>query len=139
MKTRTLGTNGPVVSAIGFGCMGLTYGYGPGLERRPAIDLIRAAYERGVTFFDSAEAYIGNEDIVGEALEPFRDQVVIATKFGFRNGDVGQGLDSPVPSASARSPRLRLNGCAPTISTCSTSIAPTRTCRSRMWPARSRT
>jgi aryl-alcohol dehydrogenase-like predicted oxidoreductase len=94
MKKRTLGNNGPEVSAIGFGCMGLTYGYGPAQDRQDAIDLIRVAYERGVTFFDTAEAYTGNEEIVGEALEPFKGQVVIATKFGFKEGDVNLGLDS---------------------------------------------
>jgi aryl-alcohol dehydrogenase-like predicted oxidoreductase len=76
--------------------MGLSYGYGPAADRTEAIRLIRAAVERGVTFFDTAEAYgpFINEEVVGEALEPYRGQVVIATKFGFRNGDVGAGLDS---------------------------------------------
>lgn len=96
MQLRQLGRSGPYVSAIGFGCMGLSYGYGPAADRGDAIRLIRAAYERGVTFFDTAEAYGPgiNEELVGEALEPMRDAVVIATKFGFRNGDVAQGLDS---------------------------------------------
>lgn len=96
MKTRTLGNSGLEVSAIGLGCMGLSYGYGPATDRAEAVRLIRAAYERGVTFYDTAEAYgpFINEEVVGEALEPFRDQVVIATKFGFRNGDVSAGLDS---------------------------------------------
>jgi aryl-alcohol dehydrogenase-like predicted oxidoreductase len=76
--------------------MGLSYGYGPATDRQDAVKLIRAAFERGVTFFDTAEAYgpFINEEVVGEALEPFRDQVVIATKFGFRNGDAHDGLDS---------------------------------------------
>lgn len=75
--------------------MGLSYGYGPGLERSAGIQMIRAAFDRGVTFFDTAEAYGAlNEEMVGEALAPMRDQVVIATKFGFKNGDVGAGLDS---------------------------------------------
>ena len=84
------------VSAIGLGCMGLSYGYGPATDRRAAIDLIRAAVERGVTLFDTAEAYgpFVNEQVVGEALAPFRDDVVIATKFGFRGGDSTQGQDS---------------------------------------------
>ncbi len=94
MQKRKLGKSNLEVSAIGFGCMGLSYGYGPATERSEAIRLIRAAHELGVTFFDSAEAYTGNEDLVGEALAPIRDQVVIATKFGFVNGDVSQGLDS---------------------------------------------
>ncbi|WP_077960506.1 aldo/keto reductase [Ensifer adhaerens] len=94
MQKRKLGKSNLEVSAIGFGCMGLSYGYGPATERTDAIKLIRTAHELGVTFFDSAEAYTGNEDLVGEALAPIRDEVVIATKFGFLNGDVTQGLDS---------------------------------------------
>jgi aryl-alcohol dehydrogenase-like predicted oxidoreductase len=94
METRKLGTLD--VSAIGLGCMGLSYGYGPATERSDAISLIRAAHERGVTFFDSAEAYGPgvNEEVVGEALQPVRDRVVIATKFGFKDGVPAKGLDS---------------------------------------------
>lgn len=94
MQQRELGKSGLRVSAIGLGCMGLSYGYGPATERKAAIELIRTAVERGVTFFDTAEAYGANEELVGEALAPFRDRVVIATKFGFRNGDAHAGLDS---------------------------------------------
>jgi aryl-alcohol dehydrogenase-like predicted oxidoreductase len=96
LPRRRPGTNGPVVSALGFGCMGLNYGYGTQLARQDAIDLIRAAFERGVTFFDTAEAYgpFTNEELVGEALAPVRDQVVIATKFGFIEGDSTKGQDS---------------------------------------------
>jgi len=96
MKTRELGRSGLEVSEIGLGCMGLSFGYGPPIERSEAVSLIRAAHERGVTFFDTAEAYGPglNEDVLGEALEPVRDQVVIATKFGFVNGVPAQGLDS---------------------------------------------
>ncbi|GBR52020.1 aldo/keto reductase [Gluconobacter sphaericus] len=96
MQKRLLGQSGLEVSALGFGCMGLSYGYGPATDRKDAITLIRAAYERGVTFFDTAEAYGPgiNEEVVGEALEPVRNQVVIATKFGFVNGVPAQGLDS---------------------------------------------
>jgi aryl-alcohol dehydrogenase-like predicted oxidoreductase len=96
MKKRTLGASGLEVSSLGFGCMGLSYGYGPPQERQAAINLIRAAHERGVTFFDTAEAYgpFVNEEIVGEALAPIRDQVVIATKFGFKGGDSTAGQDS---------------------------------------------
>ena len=85
MQTRTLGTNGLQVSALGLGCMGLSFGYGPAVDKQQGIDLIRAAAERGVTFFDTAEVYgpFANEELVGEALEPFRGRVVIATKFGF--------------------------------------------------------
>jgi aryl-alcohol dehydrogenase-like predicted oxidoreductase len=91
-----LGRSGLEVSALGLGCMGLSFGYGPATDRADAVRLIRAAHERGVTFFDTAEAYGPgiNEDVVGEALEPVRNEVVIATKFGFLNGVPAQGLDS---------------------------------------------
>jgi aryl-alcohol dehydrogenase-like predicted oxidoreductase len=98
MRKRTLGKSNLEASALGLGCMGLSYGYVPAADKREAIALIRAAVERGVTFFDTAEAYgpYANEELVGEALAPVRDQVVIATKFGFRLGpDGGQtGMDS---------------------------------------------
>jgi aryl-alcohol dehydrogenase-like predicted oxidoreductase len=95
MKTRKLGNSGLEVSALGFGCMGLTFGYGPATDTQDAIKLIRAAVDRGVTFFDSAEAYgEANETIVGQAIAPVRDQVVIATKFGFKDGIATAGLDS---------------------------------------------
>ena len=95
MKTRQLGRSGLTVSALGLGCMGLSYGYGPGVDRAGGVQLIRQAVERGVTFFDTAEAYGAlNEEMVGEALAPVRDQVVIATKFGFKDGDVSAGMDS---------------------------------------------
>jgi aryl-alcohol dehydrogenase-like predicted oxidoreductase len=96
MNKRTLGKGGLEVSALGFGCMGLSFGYGPATEKQTAIALIREAFENGVTFFDTAECYgpFTNEELVGEALTPFRDQVVIATKFGFQNGDSKAGLDS---------------------------------------------
>ena len=97
MDTRTLGKSGLQVSALGFGCMGLSFGYGAATDRSAGIAIIRAAVDAGVTFFDTAEAYgpFTNEALVGEALEPFRDQVVIATKFGFKfeNGKQA-GLDS---------------------------------------------
>jgi len=96
MKKRTLGKSGLEVSTIGFGCMGLSFGYGPAQEKQKAITLIRDAFESGVTFFDTAEAYgpFANEEIVGEALAPIRDRVVIATKFGFKDGDSTKGMDS---------------------------------------------
>lgn len=96
MKKRVLGKSGLEVSAIGLGCMGLSYGYGPASDKADAIKLIRAAFERGVTFFDTAEAYAqgANEALLGEALAPFRDEVVIATKFGFEGGDVQKGVNS---------------------------------------------
>jgi aryl-alcohol dehydrogenase-like predicted oxidoreductase len=85
MKTRMLGRNGPTVSALGLGCMGMSSAYGPPGDKAEMIALIRAAFERGVTFFDTAEVYgpFANEELVGEALEPIRDRAVIATKFGF--------------------------------------------------------
>jgi len=96
MKTRTLGNSQLEVSAIGLGCMGLSHGYGPAVPKADGIALIRNAFERGVTFFDTAEAYGqgANEELVGEALAPVRDRVVLATKFGFTNGDPTQGMDS---------------------------------------------
>jgi aryl-alcohol dehydrogenase-like predicted oxidoreductase len=96
MQTRKLGNSNLEVSALGFGCMGLNFAYGAALDRPSAVALIRAAFERGVTFFDTAEAYgpFTNEEIVGEALAPVRDRVIIATKFGFKNGDSTAGLDS---------------------------------------------
>ena len=96
MQKRTLGKSGLEVSAIGLGCMGLSYGYGPATERGAAVELIRRAFELGVTFFDTAEAYGpgDNEELLGEALAPFRDKVVIATKFGFKDGKVAAGMDS---------------------------------------------
>ncbi|MBF9232162.1 aldo/keto reductase [Microvirga alba] len=85
MQKRILGNSNLEVSALGLGCMGLSYGYGPATEKQEAITLIRSAFERGVTFFDTAEAYgpYKNEELLGEALAPIRKQVVIATKFGF--------------------------------------------------------
>ena len=96
MQKRTLGKGDLGVSALGFGCMGLSFGYGPASEKNEAIRVIRTAYDGGVTFFDTAEAYgpFANEELVGEALAPVRDKVVIATKFGFKNGIPSQGLDS---------------------------------------------
>lgn len=96
MEKRILGESGLEVSAIGLGCMGLSFGYGPATDKNKAIELIRAAFQQGVTFFDTAEVYgpYTNEELLGEALEPYRKNVVIATKFGFKNGQTSQGLDS---------------------------------------------
>src|SRR5499433_1850521 len=97
MQKRKLGNSNLEVSAVGLGCMGMSYGYGPAGDKQEMISLIRAAVERGVTFFDTAEVYgpFTNEELVGEALAPFREQVVIATKFGFKIVDGEQaGLDS---------------------------------------------
>src|SRR5690349_6250651 len=86
MQQRTLGKSGLKVSALGLGCMGMSFGYGTPMDRQAGIALIRSAVDHGVTFFDTAEVYgpFTNEDLVGEALEPVRDRVVIATKFGFQ-------------------------------------------------------
>jgi aryl-alcohol dehydrogenase-like predicted oxidoreductase len=96
MQTRSLGNSGLEVSTMGFGCMGLNYHRGVAPDPGDMIGLVRAAVERGVTFFDTAEAYgpFTNEELVGEAVAPFRQQVVIATKFGFQDGDSHKGLDS---------------------------------------------
>jgi aryl-alcohol dehydrogenase-like predicted oxidoreductase len=98
MQKRRLGKSDLVVSALGFGCMGMSYGYGPAGDKQEMIKLLRSAVERGLNFFDTAEAYgpYANEELVGEALTPFRAQVVIATKFGFKFGSDGKqtGTDS---------------------------------------------
>src|ERR1043166_799459 len=99
MQKRTLGSSGLEVSAIGFGCMGLNFSYGQSLTKEQSVTLIRQAVDRGVTFFDTAEVYgpFTNEEIVGEALRPVRDKVVIATKFGFAidpQSGKQSGLDS---------------------------------------------
>src|ERR1700761_4249654 len=117
MQQRKLGKSGLEVSALGLGCMGMSFGYGPAMDKQEAITLIRAAVDLGVTFFDTAEVYgpFTNEDLVGEALAPVRDGVSIATKFGFKiEGGKQAGLDSrpehikEVAEASLR--RLR-EGC----------------------------
>lgn len=117
MEYRTLGTNGLKVSALGFGCMSFAGTYGPGGDRQAAIALLRTAVDQGITFFDTAEAYgpFTNEDLVGEALEPVRDRVVIATKFGFdidletgkRNGGVNSRPEHVRQVAEAALKRLR--------------------------------
>src|SRR5580658_3968420 len=96
MKHRKLGKSSLEVSTLGLGCMGLSFGLGPASDKQQAIALIRAAYDKGVTLFDTAESYgpFVNEEVVGEALAPFRDKVVIATKFGFKNALITEGLDS---------------------------------------------
>jgi aryl-alcohol dehydrogenase-like predicted oxidoreductase len=96
MKKRQLGKSGLEVSALGLGCMGLSFGYGPATGKADAIKLLHAAVERGVSFFDTAEAYgpFDNEELLGEALAPYRNQVFIATKFGFKEGKPASGADS---------------------------------------------
>src|SRR5690349_15915430 len=96
MQKRKHGNSDLEVSAIGLGCMGMSFSYGPPKDKQEMTSLLGAAVERGITFFDTAEAYgpYLNEELVGEALEPFRDQVVIATKFGFKEGKPTSGMDS---------------------------------------------
>ena len=96
MKQRTLGNSNLQVSSLGLGCMGLSFGYGPATDKQDAIRLIRKAFELGVTFFDTAEAYgpFKNEELLGEALSPIRDEVIIATKFGFEQGLSEKGMNS---------------------------------------------
>ena len=136
MQRRKLGKSNLEVSAMGLGCMGLSFGYGPATERQQAITLIRTAFDRGVTLFDTAEAYgpFLNEEVVGEALEPFRKEVVIATKFGFKDGISTHGLDSRPERirqvADAALKRLRTDVIDLFIST-----ALIRTCRLRTSPA----
>ena len=103
MQKRTLGNNGLEVSALGLGCMGLSFGYGAATDKKDAINLIRKAFESGVTFFDTAEAYgpFDNEELLGEALQPFRKDIVIATKFGFKEGKTSLGTDSSTANIRA--------------------------------------
>ena len=138
MQTRRLGRSGLEVSALGLGCMGLSFGYGPAVDKQAGIALIRAAVERGVTFFDTAEAYgpFVNEELVGEALAPFHDQIVIATKFGFTFEPNSQrGLDSR-PAHIRSVAEASLNGSRSMRSTCCISIASIPTCQSRTSPVR---
>jgi aryl-alcohol dehydrogenase-like predicted oxidoreductase len=134
MQKRRLGTrSGLEVSALGFGCMGISFGYGPAASREEGVAIIRAAVEGGVTFFDTAEVYgpFTNEEVVGEALAPVRDEVAIATKFGFKfeNGKQA-GLDSR-PSHIREVADASLKGSRPTGSTSSISTVSIRTCRSK--------
>ena len=137
MKKRKLGKSGLEVSAIGLGCMGINFGYGQALEKQQGIDLIRGAVERGVTFFDTAEVYgpFTNEELVGDGLAPFRDKVVIATKFGFKiDPETGKqsGMDSR-PEHIRQVAEGSLKGSRPIGSICSISTASIPTCRSRTW------
>jgi aryl-alcohol dehydrogenase-like predicted oxidoreductase len=96
MKKRILGNNGLEVSAVGLGCMGMSFAYGQAMEKKEAISLLQKAFEKGVTFFDTAEVYgpYTNEELLGEALAPFRKEVIIATKFGFKDALSSNGMDS---------------------------------------------
>jgi len=141
MKKRKLRKSGLEVPALGLGCMGMSSGLGAPVEKRDGISLIRAAFERGVTFFDTAEAYgpFVNEELVGEALAPFREQVVIATKVGFKIDPKAESgelwLKSIVaPSTSAKSPKPPSSDSRLIVSTSSISTVWTPTCRLRMLP-----
>ena len=157
MRKRALGRSGLEVSALGLGCMGMSHGYGPPKDRREMIALIRSAVDRGVTLFDTAEAYgpFTNEELVGEALAPVRDRVAIATKFGFKIDPDGrqQGVDSrpahirEVAEASLRRLRTdridlfyqhRVDPDVPTVPATS-SIGTSGSTRCWTWRARSRT
>src|SRR5689334_7558944 len=96
MKKRVLGNSGLEVSALGLGCMGLSFAYTPAPSKQEGMKLLQAAFDSGITFFDTAEAYwpFTNEELLGEAFSPFRQKVVIATKFGFKEGKSGSGMDS---------------------------------------------
>ena len=143
MKTRTLGKSGLEVSAIGLGCMGMSWSYSPIPDRNEMVALLRAAVERGVTFFDTAEVYgpLANEELVGEALAPFRGRVVIATKFGWAPGADGETRWSRLtvdPSTSRASWRARCGDSGSTRSTSTTNTASIPTWLSKTSPAQSR-
>lgn len=145
MQKRKLGKSGLEVSALGFGCMGMSFSYGPPKDKQEMTAVLHAAVERGVTFFDTAEVYgpFLNEELVGEALAPFRKQVMIATKFGW---DLSPGSDprgmSGMPRLNSRPEHIKdavegsLKRLRTARSTCCISTAWTRMCPSKMWPAR---
>ena len=141
MQKRKLGKSNLEVSALGLGCMGMSFSYGPPKDKQEMIALLAAAVDRGITFFDTAEVYgpFTNEELVGEALAPFRDRVVIATKFGFELSDPATGkqagLDSRPEHIKASRRRLRSSASRPTASICSTNTASIRTCPSKTSPA----
>jgi aryl-alcohol dehydrogenase-like predicted oxidoreductase len=139
VEARTLG-QGLEVSALGLGCMGMSQSYPPFPDRNDSIAVIRAAVERGVTLFDTAQVYgpFDNEEIVGEALEPLRDQVVIATSSASSSRPAGRRASTAGRRRSARVSTIRYGDCARTPSTCSTSTESTRTSRSKRSPAPSR-
>ena len=141
MQKRKLGNSGLEVSALGLGCMRMSFGDTP-TDKQEMIDFLHKAVERGVTFFDTAEVYgpFTNEELVGEALEPFKGQVVIATKFGWKHGPK-RGRIPALAWTAARSRssgwrRLRSSVCGSMSLICSTSTVPTRMCRWKMWPER---
>ena len=138
MQKRKLGNSNLEVSALGLGCMGMSMAYGPPADKQEMIALIRKAVERGVTFFDTAELYgpYTNEELLGEALAPFRGQIVIATKFGIKLDSSGQQVQDSRPERIKQSlegslKRLRVEATTSTINT-----ALTRMCRSKTWRGR---
>jgi aryl-alcohol dehydrogenase-like predicted oxidoreductase len=132
MQKRKLGSSKLEVSAIGLSCMGMSFGYGPAQDKQEMIGVIRAAVERGVTFFDTAEVYgpFTNEELVGEAFAPFRQQVVIATKFGF-DFRPNRTASTRAPNISGKRSKVRSNGCASKRLTYFINIALIRTCPSK--------
>ena len=141
MKTRTLGKSGIEASALGLGCMGMSWSYTPIPDRKDMVSLLDAAVDRGVTFFDTAEVYgpLANEELVGEALAPFRGKVVIATKFGWAPASLGEArwsrLDSR-PSMSRERLKARSSASGSSPSTSTTSTASTPRSRSKTWRER---
>ena len=139
MQKRKLGSSNLEVSALGLGCMGMSYGYGPAHDKKEMISVIRSAVEHGVTFFDTAEIYgpFTNEELVGEALAPFREQVVIATKFGFKPSPADPSKWTELESrpehikqvAEASLKRLKTD----VIDIYSINTALTRMCQSKTW------
>ena len=134
MQKRKLGKSNLEVSALGLGCMGMSFGYGPPKDKQEMVSVIRSAVELGVTFFATAEVYgpFTNEELVEEALAPVREQVVIATKFGFKfDSETGKQAGWTVgQSISSTSPKHRLSDSGPMLSICSISTVLTRTCPS---------
>ena len=141
MQKRKLGKSNLEVSAMGLGCMGMSFGYGPPKDKPEMVSLIRKSVELGVTFFDTAQVYgpFANEELVGEALAPFRGQVVIATKFGFKfelEVDRGAWVCAAGRSISSRASRGRSSGLGLTSLICSTSTVSIPKCPSKTWPER---
>ncbi len=138
MEKRKLGRSGLEVSALGLGCMGMSIAYGPAGDKQEMIALIRKAVERGVTFFDTAEIYgpYTNEELVGEALAPFRGKVAIATKFGIKMDSNGQQVQDSRPGASGRASRARSSGSGSMLLTSTINTVLTLKCRSKTWRER---
>jgi aryl-alcohol dehydrogenase-like predicted oxidoreductase len=143
MQKRKLGKSGLEVSALGLGCMGMSFGYGPAKDKKEMISVLQAAVERGITFFDTAEVYgpFINEELVGEALSSIRGQVVIATKFGFDTSVDPRGMKGGTPVLNSRPEHIKevAEASLRRLRTCSISTASIRTCRLKMWRGQLRT